>query len=147
MATLGEIRYESHDLKAQLQLQLKSFIEAANKIEELKKRLEETEMELGTSRSSIDELKGQSKLSIVETATSEVETRHCSEMEVAKVTAIDEQKDKILKFGRKLTSDGYNLCLKKFANAYPKIDIEVLDHIKVFDVESGDLKMTKIQKI
>ncbi|KAA8534113.1 hypothetical protein F0562_031694 [Nyssa sinensis] len=48
MATLGEIRYESQDLEAQLQLQLMSFIEATNKVEELKKRLEDVEMEFGT---------------------------------------------------------------------------------------------------
>ncbi|KAA8535626.1 hypothetical protein F0562_030629 [Nyssa sinensis] len=41
--------YESHDLEAQLQLQLMSSVEVANKIEELKKKLEKIKMELGTS--------------------------------------------------------------------------------------------------
>ncbi|KAA8538502.1 hypothetical protein F0562_028127 [Nyssa sinensis] len=173
IATLGEIRYESHDLEAQLHLQLMSSTEVANKVEELKKRLEEAEMELGTSRSLTDELRGQlaessrtvssqdseihslgnevadlkwqisdliSEMHVVETAASEAEAKHHSEIEVAKVVVVNEQKDKILKLGRKLTFDGYNLCLKKMAKAFLEIDTEVLDHIEVSNVESEDFE-------
>ncbi|KAA8519277.1 hypothetical protein F0562_013533 [Nyssa sinensis] len=73
-------------------------------------------------------------LSIAETAASEVETKLCYKIEVA---AVEEQKDKILKLGRKLASNGYNLYLKKMANAYLKIDTEVLDHVEVSDTESN----------
>ncbi|KAA8550248.1 hypothetical protein F0562_001932 [Nyssa sinensis] len=59
MTALGGIRYESHDLEAQTQPQLMSFTEAANKVKELKKRLEEVEMELGTFQSSTNKLRGQ----------------------------------------------------------------------------------------
>ncbi|KAA8547076.1 hypothetical protein F0562_003505 [Nyssa sinensis] len=44
-------RYEYRDLEAQLQVHLMSSIEVANKIEELKNKLDDTEMELGTAPS------------------------------------------------------------------------------------------------
>ncbi|KAA8544497.1 hypothetical protein F0562_022463 [Nyssa sinensis] len=56
IAALGEIRYESHDLEAQLRLQLMNSTEAANKIEELKK-FDDTEIELGISRSLTNNLR------------------------------------------------------------------------------------------
>ncbi|KAA8542923.1 hypothetical protein F0562_024075 [Nyssa sinensis] len=153
--------------------------EAANKVKELKKRLEEAEMELGTSRSLTDELRGQlaessstvsvreskihslsnevadlnrqisdlrSEMSVVETTASEAEAKHHLKIEVAKVAVVDEQKDKILKLGRKLTSDGYNLCLKKMAKAFPEIDMEVLDHIEISDVESEDFEDDEVSE-
>ncbi|KAA8540148.1 hypothetical protein F0562_026840 [Nyssa sinensis] len=116
-----------------------SSTEAANKIEELKKRLEEVEMELGTSRSLTNELRGL-ELSIVETVAFEAETRYCSEIEATKVVVVDEQKDNILKLGRNLAFDGYNLCLKKIAKTYPEINTEVLDHIEVLNIESEDFE-------
>ncbi|KAA8532446.1 hypothetical protein F0562_032479 [Nyssa sinensis] len=110
--------YESHDSEAQLQLQLMSSTKVDNKVEKLKKRLEDADMELRTSRSLTNKLIG-SEMYVVETAASEAEARHCSKIKTAKVTAVDEQKDKILKLRRKLASYGYNLCLKKMAKAYP----------------------------
>ncbi|KAA8531079.1 hypothetical protein F0562_005788 [Nyssa sinensis] len=145
LAALGEIRYESYDLEAQLQLQLMSYTEAVNKIKELKKRLEKSEMELGTSQSLTNELMG-SELSIVETTASEAKARHRSKIEATKVVVVDEQKDKILKLRRKLAFDGYNLCLKKIAKAYLKVDTKVLDHIEVFDVESEDFKDDEVSE-
>ncbi|KAA8532291.1 hypothetical protein F0562_032324 [Nyssa sinensis] len=153
MDALSEIRYESHDFEAQLQLQLMSSTEAANKVEELKKILEEAEMELGTYRSLTDKLKGQLAESsstiinvVIETAASKTEAKHHSEIEATKVAMVNEQKDKILKLGRKLASDGYNLCLKKMDKAFPKIDTEVLDHIEVSDVESEDFEDDEVSK-
>ncbi|KAA8537026.1 hypothetical protein F0562_029504 [Nyssa sinensis] len=61
-------------------------------------------------------------------------------IEVAKVTAVEERKGKILKLGWKLASDGYNLYLKKMAKAYPEINIEVLNHIKVSNVDSEEFE-------
>ncbi|KAA8532340.1 hypothetical protein F0562_032405 [Nyssa sinensis] len=55
--SLGEIRYESHDLESQLQLQLLSSNKIAQKIKELKKKVEDTEVELGIAHSLIDNLK------------------------------------------------------------------------------------------
>ncbi|KAA8519292.1 hypothetical protein F0562_013548 [Nyssa sinensis] len=77
------------------------------------------------------------------TSTSKVDTRHCSEIEAVKITAVEEQTDKILKLGRRLASDGYNLCLKKMAKAYPKVDIELLDHIEVSDEERKEYEGDK----
>ncbi|KAA8517166.1 hypothetical protein F0562_017459 [Nyssa sinensis] len=66
-------------------------------------------------------------------------------IEAAKVAAVDEHKDKILKLGkRKLASNGYNLCLKKMAKAFPEIDIEVLDHEEVSNVESEDFEEDEV---
>ncbi|KAA8536908.1 hypothetical protein F0562_029386 [Nyssa sinensis] len=76
-------------------------------------------------------------MSVVEIATSEAEARHNLEIEATKVAAVDVQKDMILKLGRKLTFDSYNLCLKKMAKAFLEIDIEVLDYIEVFDIKSS----------
>ncbi|KAA8544466.1 hypothetical protein F0562_022494 [Nyssa sinensis] len=122
MVVLGEIRYESHDLKSLLQLQLLSSNEAVQKIEELKKKVEDTK----------------SDLYIVETAASEAKMRHRSIIEANRVAAVEEKKDKILKLEQRLTSNGYNLCLKKMAKAYPKVDTELLDQIEVSDDESEE---------
>ncbi|KAA8529882.1 hypothetical protein F0562_034515 [Nyssa sinensis] len=129
MAALGEIRYESHDLEAQLQFQLMSSIKAVNKVEELKKRLEKVKM---------------LEMFVVKTAASKTEARHYSEIKVAKVAKINEQKDKILKLERKLASDGYNPCFKRITKAFSKIDIEVLDHVEVYDVESKDFEKDEV---
>ncbi|KAA8514773.1 hypothetical protein F0562_017952 [Nyssa sinensis] len=174
-AALGEIRYQSYDIEAQfqLQLQLMSSTKGANKIKELKKKLEDAEMELETSRSLTDKLKEKlaesfntvsvqdleitslgseladlkrqiSKLkldlSIAEIVASEFETRHYSDIEAAKVAAVEKQKVKILKLRRKLASDAYNLYLKKMAKAYPRVNMEVLDHKEVVEVESEEFE-------
>ncbi|KAA8529926.1 hypothetical protein F0562_034470 [Nyssa sinensis] len=52
---------------------------------------------------------------------------------------VEKKKDKILKLGKRLASDGYNLCLKKIAKAYPKVDTKLLDQIEVSDDESGEV--------
>ncbi|KAA8546994.1 hypothetical protein F0562_003423 [Nyssa sinensis] len=173
MATLDETIYESHDLEAQLQLQLMSSAEAANKIEDLKNKLEDIEMELETAYSLTNNLrkklvessnaillrdskitslnnevtnlkrqisKLRSNLSIAETTISEVEMRHRSEIEAARVAIVEEQKDKILKLRRRLASNGYNFCLKKMSKAYPEVNTELLDQIKVSTDESGEYK-------
>ncbi|KAA8544987.1 hypothetical protein F0562_019796 [Nyssa sinensis] len=87
-----------------------------------------------------------SEMSVVETTASEAEIRHHSEIEATKVEVVDEQKDKILKLGRKLASNGYNLYLKKMAKAFLEIDTEVLDHIEVSNIESGDFKDDEISE-
>ncbi|KAA8525000.1 hypothetical protein F0562_011362 [Nyssa sinensis] len=120
--------------------------EATNKVKELKKRLEETKMELRTSRSLTDELRGQLAESSSTIDTFEAKARHHLEIEAAKVVAVDEQKDKILKFGRKLASDSYNLCLKKMAKAFLEIDTEVLDHIEVSDFKSEDFEDDEVSE-
>ncbi|KAA8521987.1 hypothetical protein F0562_012699 [Nyssa sinensis] len=84
------------------------------------------------------------ELSIVETADFKAKARHRSEIEASKVAVVNEQKDKILKLGRKLASDGYNHCLKKMAKAYLEIDTEVLNYIEVSDVESEDVEDNEI---
>ncbi|KAA8538450.1 hypothetical protein F0562_028004 [Nyssa sinensis] len=95
--------------------------------------------EVADLKRQILELK--SKLSIVKTAASEAKTSYRSEIEVAKVASVDKKKgDKILKLGRKLSSDGYNLCLKKMVKAYLGINTKVLDHIKVSDVENEEFE-------
>ncbi|KAA8550283.1 hypothetical protein F0562_001967 [Nyssa sinensis] len=62
---------------------------------------------------------------VVETDASEAEARHRSEIETTKVAAVNEQNDKILKLKRKVAFNGYNLCLKKMAKAFPELDMEV----------------------
>ncbi|KAA8532352.1 hypothetical protein F0562_032393 [Nyssa sinensis] len=57
IAVLGEIRYESHNLESQLQLQLLNSNETVQKIKELKKKVEDIDGELGTAHSLIDNLK------------------------------------------------------------------------------------------
>ncbi|KAA8537101.1 hypothetical protein F0562_029579 [Nyssa sinensis] len=59
MATLGWITYESHGLEAQLQLQLQllSATEVEKMINDLKNKMEETEVNLGTTRSLVDSYK------------------------------------------------------------------------------------------
>ncbi|KAA8521972.1 hypothetical protein F0562_012714 [Nyssa sinensis] len=137
MAALGEIRYESHDLEVQFQLQLISSTKVANKIEELRKRLEDAEVELRTSRSLTDKLKEQ----LVESSnTVSVQDSKITFLEAAKVIANEEKKGKILKFERKLAYDGYNLCLKKMSKAYLEVDTEVLDYIEVFDIMSEEFE-------
>ncbi|KAA8547314.1 hypothetical protein F0562_003822 [Nyssa sinensis] len=132
MAVLSEIKYEPYDLESQLQQQLLSSNEATQKIEELKKKVEDIKVELRTTHSLIENLKKKlakssntvsfqdseiillgnevpglnrkifelrSDLSIVETVTSKAEMRHRSKIKVARVDAVKEQKDKILKLG------------------------------------------------
>ncbi|KAA8545012.1 hypothetical protein F0562_019771 [Nyssa sinensis] len=90
-------------------------------INELKKKLKETEVEL-------------------ETVAFEAEKRHSIEIEAAKVTVVEEHKNKILNLGRRFTFDGYNLYLKKMAKAYPDVDTEMLELVKVYDVEGKEYK-------
>ncbi|KAA8541109.1 hypothetical protein F0562_025072 [Nyssa sinensis] len=59
MVVLSEIRFESHNLEAQLQFQFMSFTEAANMIDELKKKLEGIKTELETAWSTTNHLKEQ----------------------------------------------------------------------------------------
>ncbi|KAA8531293.1 hypothetical protein F0562_006002 [Nyssa sinensis] len=70
-------------------------------------------------------------VSLCRTAISEVKTGHRSEIEATQVAAVKEKKDKILKLKRRLVSDGYNLCLKKMAKAYPEVNNKLLDQIEV----------------
>ncbi|KAA8517131.1 hypothetical protein F0562_017424 [Nyssa sinensis] len=154
----------------------RSSIEAMQKIEELKKKVEETEVELGAScsltnnlkeelakssntvslrdseinllRTEVSDLKRQISelildLSLVETVTSEVETRHRLEIKDAQAATIEEQKGKILRLGWRLASDSYNLCLKKTAKAYAEVDIDLLDQIEVSDDENGEYEDDK----
>ncbi|KAA8521879.1 hypothetical protein F0562_012807 [Nyssa sinensis] len=123
MAVVGEIMYESHDLEAQFQLQLMSSTKAANKIEKLKKKLKDTDIELRIVCSLIENLKKEliessnavslwdskiislgnevvdlkrqisqlrSDLTIAKTTISEAETRHHSEIKVARVAVVEE---------------------------------------------------------
>ncbi|KAA8532292.1 hypothetical protein F0562_032325 [Nyssa sinensis] len=78
-------------------------------------------------------------MSVVETATFEAETRHRSEIEATKIVAVDEQKDKILKLGRKLVFDGYNFCLKKMAKAFPEIDTEATPDLVTLPLDLGSI--------
>ncbi|KAA8538824.1 hypothetical protein F0562_025516 [Nyssa sinensis] len=111
-------------------------------IEELKKKAEDTELDFRTARSIIDNLKEQLiselklDLSITRTAASKAEVEHHSEIEASRIFVVEEQKEKILKLGRRLASDGYNLCLKKIAKAYPEVDTEMLEHIVVLKAKS-----------
>ncbi|KAA8525558.1 hypothetical protein F0562_007413 [Nyssa sinensis] len=81
-----------------------------------------------------------SDISIFETATFKAKIRYRSKIKVARVTAVEEKKDEILKLGRRLAYDGYNFCLKKMAKAYPKFDIEVLENIDFSEAESEEFK-------
>ncbi|KAA8544777.1 hypothetical protein F0562_019519 [Nyssa sinensis] len=76
-------------------------------------------------------LKLKSDLFIIKTVTSGVEVRHAPKIEVAKVAVVEKYKKYILKLGIRFVSNGYNICLKKLAKAYPKVDTDVLDEIEV----------------
>ncbi|KAA8524988.1 hypothetical protein F0562_011374 [Nyssa sinensis] len=147
MAALGEIKYKSHDLEALLQLQLRSSTEATNKgqLGESSSTVSARDLEIYFLSNEVADLKWQISdlildMSVVKTAASGGKARHYLEIEATKVAAVDEQKDKILKVGRKLTSNGNNLCLKKIAKAFPEINTEVLDHIEVSDIKSEDFE-------
>ncbi|KAA8538794.1 hypothetical protein F0562_025486 [Nyssa sinensis] len=57
MAALGRVKYEFHNLEAQIQLQLMDAIEAAAQITQLQKDVEVSQVDHATVRSSSEELK------------------------------------------------------------------------------------------
>ncbi|KAA8535741.1 hypothetical protein F0562_030757 [Nyssa sinensis] len=59
IVALGMIRYKSHDLEAYLQLQLLSATKVADMIDNLKKKLKDMKVKLGTTWSTANNLKKQ----------------------------------------------------------------------------------------
>ncbi|KAA8519288.1 hypothetical protein F0562_013544 [Nyssa sinensis] len=84
-----------------------------------------------------------SNLSIAETMASKAKTRHRSKIEATRVALVKEQKDKILKLGRTLTFNNYNLCPKKMAESYPEVDTDLLDQIEISDDGSEEYEDDK----
>ncbi|KAA8542429.1 hypothetical protein F0562_023435 [Nyssa sinensis] len=140
---LGEIRYESHDLEAQLQLQLMSSTEATNKFKELKKRIEEIDMELRTSLSLTVELRGQLAESSNIVSTQDSETHSLGNEAGDLKRQISDLKSKMSIVETAASEAKVRHCseieaAKKMAKAYLEIDTEVLNHLEVSDIESED---------
>ncbi|KAA8535679.1 hypothetical protein F0562_030682 [Nyssa sinensis] len=118
MATLEPVKYESHDLEAQFQLQLMDTIESAARITQLQRELEAAQVDLTSARLASKEIQKNLE-TIIDLAIAREFERDFAHSELERVR-------KELEIAK-----GYNPRIKRLAKVLPDFDPSTLDEIEI----------------